>query len=307
MYSSPAAHPAVAWVPGQERDRDLRAYYRYWNEHPPNRDVLTALFDQLDALLVDESDPAAILLRPLAVLGADIEPVLVELSEDPDEPEDGRVRHRAQLQSLQRARRARALLQDFAAQHHLPVDVGPEDLAYSYLGRRLVGTALMVAPRWTPPSPLRTRVASEAIGYVPQEEDGPAILVDERASRLSLHLSIMLDYDPTRDTRAQLRLRLDELCEGITRDIRAALLAQAKGFEQELHKAGFRPPGPRARAPEHSEQVARRLFQRAVLGWRWPQIADWENEEGSAEAHSPDEDAIRITTTKAAHRLHIPL
>jgi hypothetical protein len=301
--AEPQITSAVPWAPHDECDRILRAYYEKLNAHKPFSEALASLITELATLLDNEPDANEILNAPPAAQRANTLRRLEELSRDPGTPPDTAEDCRRRIRQIRLAGQVQSTLQQFTTDWHLPTDVGPKDLASSY---RLRARLRRVA-RFTS---LPARGPRRVVGYEPAEGDRPAVQFVAHEPVLTVRLGYECDYDPLADSRQVLRERIQGIIRAARADIKKNLMDQALEMERKLAEDGFRPPGPNARVPGHSQRVARRMFEYNILRKKWDDIADAENSEAGEAGdpnHPAEGESIRKTTSEWARRCRIPL
>jgi len=159
--------------------------------------------------------------------------------DDEDDPE-----HPWRSQDAWVPKRARAMLVAFTREWHLPLE-----------SARDVLHAMTLTPADTEPeihAYFRTQHGSAPHAFI--QADAPKTFV----------------YDPVGPSPAGARRRARTAGDAVYKQ----MLEQIEQAEKTWKAQGWKPLPPRSRSKADREEGARRLFQRAVLGWTWKAIAD---------------------------------
>lgn len=159
--------------------------------------------------------------------------------DEEDEPE-----HPWRSQDAWVSKRARTRLVAFTREWHLPLE-SVRDLLH----------ALTLTPVDTEPeihAYFRTQHGSAPHAFI--QADAPETFV----------------YDPVGPSPAGARRKARAAGDAVYKQ----MLEQIEQAEKTWKAQGWKPVPPRSRSKSDREEGARRLFQRAVLGWRWKAIAD---------------------------------
>lgn len=106
-------------------------------------------------------------------------------------------------------------------------------------------------------------------------------------------------YDPVAWTPAEAQHKARAAAEAVYRQ----MVDQIESAHKDWRAQGRRPLPPRTRSRSDLEEGARRLFQRAVLGWNWKEIAD----DAAGRKRAYDEATVAESVRRWAQDLGVPL